>query len=420
MERQQVNNEALSDLNKARIKFLAEADPSYRYDFLKAGYFSIIERILESDSEVKVAGWSDTDIPGIKRPCVYIPEKGVQREGVQYIAIRPKEDAFTLMSFIRDKESTHDAKSNFDVKDKEVTAAKSRSIAEFRKILIDFIGTNFKVKGLAELADLEVQDIDEFRKFGGQSEALRETREVVNQINNRRLFEKWGVEIPRGILLYGPPGNGKTLLTKIIAAETDSVVVSAKAGKLLSHYQAKSAENTLNLFEKARKDAKDAGKPAIVFIEEVDSLMPVRDHSSEAQKLALGTLLTELDGFDGRGNVIVVASTNRVELLDTAFLSRMSKQICLKNPDANGVAEIVRIHLQQAEEKSGRQISSEHLSLDRLIKRATNVSGRDINDFVQITLKNKAHVEMMGAETSLVDEQDLIDAYDEFTKTVIS
>ncbi|MEM1661476.1 MAG: proteasome-activating nucleotidase [Desulfurococcaceae archaeon] len=185
-----------------------------------------------------------------------------------------------------------------------------------------------------------------YSDIGGLNTQIMELREVVElPIKNPELFEEIGIEPPKGVLLYGPPGCGKTLLAKAVARESDAVFISVVGSELVQKFIGEGARIVREIFELARRKA-----PAIVFIDEIDSIAARRidigtSGEREVQR-TLMQLLAELDGFKPLDRVKVIAATNRVDILDPAILrpGRLDRLIEVPPPDENGRFEILKIH----------------------------------------------------------------------------
>lgn len=185
--------------------------------------------------------------------------------------------------------------------------------------------------------------------IGGLSEEKELVREVVEMpLIQPELFEKVGIQPPKGILLHGPPGTGKTLLAKAVAAETDSTFIEIVGSELVQKFIGEGAKLVKDIFELAREKA-----PAIVFIDEIDALAAKRiemgtSGEREVQRTFM-QLLAEIDGFNSLGDVKIIAATNRLDILDPAITrpGRLERAIEIGAPDLEGIAEIFRIHTER-------------------------------------------------------------------------
>ncbi|MEM0001051.1 MAG: proteasome-activating nucleotidase [Desulfurococcaceae archaeon] len=209
---------------------------------------------------------------------------------------------------------------------------------------------------LPEYSDPYVQLMEVIEKpsvrysdIGGLEEQIREIREVVElPLKHPELFEELGIEPPKGVLLYGPPGCGKTLLARAVAAESSAVFVSLVASELVQKYIGEGARIVRELFVLARRKA-----PAVIFIDEIDAIASKRleigtSGEREVQR-TLMQLLAELDGFKPLDRVKVIAATNRIDILDPAILrpGRLDRIIEIPLPDRKGRIEIFKIHMRK-------------------------------------------------------------------------
>ena len=189
-----------------------------------------------------------------------------------------------------------------------------------------------------------------FADVGGLKEQIRELREAVElPLKNPELFRELGIEPPKGVLLYGPPGCGKTLLAKALAGETNATFIHVVGSELVHKFIGEGARIVREVFRLARKKA-----PAIIFIDEIDAIAARRldigtSGEREVQR-TLMQLLAEMDGFEPLDNVKVIAATNRIDILDPAILrpGRFDRLIYVPPPDEEGRYEILRIHTRRA------------------------------------------------------------------------
>ena len=184
-----------------------------------------------------------------------------------------------------------------------------------------------------------------FRDVAGMEEEKKELQEVVDFLRNPEKFTKIGAKIPHGILLSGPPGTGKTLLARAVAGEAEVQFLSISGSDFMELYVGVGASRVRDLFEQARKAA-----PAIIFIDEIDAVGRKRGSGMggghDEREQTLNQLLVEMDGFDRTEGVIVLAATNRPDILDPALLrpGRFDRQIHVGAPDAKGREEILKVH----------------------------------------------------------------------------
>jgi len=172
--------------------------------------------------------------------------------------------------------------------------------------------TIFKLGSLTKAVDASVPRIT-YDELGGLKSEVQKIREMIElPMRHPELFEKIGVEAPKGVLLYGPPGTGKTLLAKAVAGETNAHFISISGPEIMGKHYGESEERIREIFTQAEENS-----PSIVFIDEIDSIAPKRDEvSGELEKRIVSQLLTLMDGMKSRGNVVVIAATNRPDSID--------------------------------------------------------------------------------------------------------
>ena len=179
--------------------------------------------------------------------------------------------------------------------------------------------------------------------IGDLEEAKERIREIVElPMKHPEIFKRLGIEPPKGILLYGPPGNGKTLLAKALANEVGAYFIAINGPEIMSKFYGESEQRLREIFEEAKKNA-----PAIIFIDEIDAIAPKRSEvTGEVEKRVVAQLLTLMDGIQERGRVIVIGATNRPEDLDPALRrpGRFDREIEIRPPDKKGRLEILQVH----------------------------------------------------------------------------
>jgi proteasome regulatory subunit len=224
---------------------------------------------------------------------------------------------------------------------------------------------------------VRVMELDEspsitFDQIGGLEHEIEEVREAVEYpLTKPEIFRRVGVEPPKGILLYGPPGTGKTLIAKAVAHEAKATFIRMSGSELVHKYIGEGAQLVRELFSLARERA-----PSIVFIDEIDAVGSMRTNdgtsgSAEVQR-TLMQLLAEMDGFDTRGDVRIMAATNRVDMLDPALLrpGRFDRSIAIPLPDKPARKAILRIHT--------RKMLLEAVDLDRIVDMTENTTGAEL------------------------------------------
>ena len=181
-----------------------------------------------------------------------------------------------------------------------------------------------------------------YEDIGGLKDEVTKVREMIDlPLRHPELFKRLGVEAPRGVLLHGAPGTGKTLLAKAIANETSTNFYSIGGPEIMSKFYGESQEHLRSIFKKAEQNA-----PSIIFIDELDSIAPNREVNGEVEQRVVAQLLTLMDGLSSRGKVVVIGATNRVNAIDPALrrAGRFDREIELGVPDRDGRLEIMQIH----------------------------------------------------------------------------
>ena len=215
-----------------------------------------------------------------------------------------------------------------------------------------------------EMPDVVYEDL------GGIKPAITKIREIVElPLKHPELFNRLGIDAPKGVLLHGPPGTGKTMLVKAVANESDAYIIVINGPEIMSKYYGESEHNLREAFDEAEKNS-----PAIIFIDEIDSIAPKRaEVTGELERRVVAQLLALMDGLKVRKNVIVIGATNRPEALDMALRrpGRFDREIELRVPDRDGRSEIFQIHTR------GMPLA-EDVSLDDLSDRTYGYVGADI------------------------------------------
>jgi len=218
--------------------------------------------------------------------------------------------------------------------------------------------------------------------IGGLEEVKKMLKEVVEwPLKYPDAFKRMGIQPPRGILLYGPPGCGKTLLAKAVATESQANFISVKGPELLSKWVGESERAVREIFRKARQAA-----PSVIFFDEIDALAPRRGiymGDSGVSERVISQLLTEMDGLESLGDVVVMAATNRPDLLDPALLrpGRLDRLIYVPPPDLKGRISILKVHTRNVP-------LAPDVDLEKLAKMTENFSGADLEALVKEAAMN--------------------------------
>ena len=241
-----------------------------------------------------------------------------------------------------------------------------------------------------------------FKDVAGQEEAKQEVREIVDFLMNPEKYTKLGGKIPKGALLVGPPGTGKTLLAKAVAGEANVPFFSMSGSDFVEMFVGVGASRVRDLFQQAKDKA-----PCIIFIDEIDAIGRARSKSlsmggNDERENTLNQLLTEMDGFGTNSGVIIMAATNRADILDKALLraGRFDRQIHVDLPDVNERKEIFHVHLQPVK-------IDESVDVDMLARQTPGFSGADIANVC-----NEAALIAARHGNEWVCKQDFLDAVD--------
>ncbi|ASJ12967.1 CDC48 family AAA ATPase [Thermococcus thioreducens] len=219
-----------------------------------------------------------------------------------------------------------------------VTATTPAGIVQITEFT-EFQVSEKPVKEVSKTAALGVT----YEDIGGLKDVIQKVREMIElPLKHPEIFEKLGIEPPKGVLLYGPPGTGKTLLAKAVANEANAHFIAINGPEIMSKYYGESEERLREVFKEAEENA-----PAIIFIDEIDAIAPKREEThGEVEKRVVSQLLTLMDGLKSRGKVIVIAATNRPDAIDPALRrpGRFDRELEVGVPDKAGRKEILQIH----------------------------------------------------------------------------
>ena len=240
-----------------------------------------------------------------------------------------------------------------------------------------------------------------FADVAGEDEAVEELEEIREFLASPDKFHKVGARIPRGVLLYGPPGTGKTLLAKAVAGEANAPFFSISGSEFMELYVGVGASRVRELFERAKKNA-----PAIIFVDEIDAVGRHRGSGigggNDEREQTLNQLLVEMDGFDERANIILIAATNRPDILDPALLrpGRFDRQIAVEAPDLKGREAILKVHAQ------GKPLTQQ-VDLRQIAKRTPGFTGADLANVL-----NEAALLTARSDMQFIDERAIDEAID--------
>ena len=241
----------------------------------------------------------------------------------------------------------------------------------------------------AKVGSKEMPDVT-FADVAGEDEAVEELEEIREFLSEPEKFRAVGAKIPKGVLLYGPPGTGKTLLAKAVAGEAGVPFFSMAASEFVEMFVGVGASRVRDLFDQAKENA-----PAIIFVDEIDAVGRHRGSGTggghDEREQTLNQLLVEMDGFDANTNVILIAATNRPDVLDPALLrpGRFDRQVSVEAPDMAGRAAILKVHAK------GKPLNDD-VDLDLVAKRTPGFTGADLanvlNEAALLTARSNAHL----------------------------
>ena len=294
---------------------------------------------------------------------------------------------------------------------------KSRSIiSQIPSYIVSFLPTAimlalfiiiFRMQGLGDKGEVynetERKTKIKFDDVAGLEEEKGELVELVEFLKHPKKFTDMGAKIPKGVLLYGNPGTGKTLIAKAIAGEADVPFISMSGSEFIEMFAGLGASRVRKLFEKARKLA-----PCIVFIDEIDAIGSRRTTNSGAESennQTLNQLLVEMDGFSTEETIIVLAATNRPEMLDKALLrpGRFDRQITIPAPDLRGREEILKIHSKQKK-------LAEDVSLESIAEDTSGFTGAELANIL-----NEAAIIATKKEHEAIRNEDIEEAVKKVT-----
>ncbi|MFC7046986.1 proteasome-activating nucleotidase [Halobacteriaceae archaeon GCM10025711] len=258
----------------------------------------------------------------------------------------------------------------------------------------------------AQAMQVETDPEVTYDDIGGLEEELREVRETVEEpLVNAEQFEAVGIDPPSGVLLHGPPGTGKTMMAKAVANRVDATFIRMAGSELVRKFIGEGSRLVRDLFDLAEQH-----EPAIIFIDEIDAIASRRTDSktsgdAEVQRTMM-QLLAEMDGFEERGNVRIIAATNRFDMLDRAILrpGRFDRLIEVDNPNHEGRKRILEIHTQEMS-------LAEAIDYDRLASKTDGFSGAQIE-----SLATEAGMFAIREERDTVTMDDFRAAYDRLTE----
>lgn len=259
-------------------------------------------------------------------------------------------------------------------------------------------GLNIHGQGTAKIYKPD-EDKKDFDDVAGQEEAKESLQEIIDYLNNPAKYADIGAKCPTGVLLVGPPGTGKTLMAKAVAGEANVPFFSISGSEFVEMFVGRGAAKVRELFEQANKQA-----PCIVFIDEIDTIGKRRDSQfvtgHDEREQTLNQLLTEMDGFESNKGVIILAATNRPEVLDPALLrpGRFDRQVRLELPDLRGREAILEVHLKRVQKE-------DDLDVNLVARMTAGASGAQLANIV-----NEAALRAVRMARNVVTTTDLTES----------
>ncbi len=270
-----------------------------------------------------------------------------------------------------------------------------------------FLDDQETIDELRKKIELEARPNVSFDDVVGHENAKRELKNVMDGLTHPELFENEGTYPPRGVLLYGPSGVGKTMLAKALAAEAHVPFFSIKLADIVHHLYGRSERLISEAFELARRQS-----PSVLFVDELDAIAPQRQYSSEGSSRLVSVLLTCLDGIEeNREDIVLIGATNRLDAIDPAIIrpGRMDLLIEAQLPTVNERGSVFKIKIDKAEELAGKQLFNSEVSWDQILKSTEGMSHADIQEIIRRVLVDNVRMRMQGDEPGLVGEDRLMD-----------
>ena len=249
-----------------------------------------------------------------------------------------------------------------------------------------------------EITDEKIPEIN-YEDIGGLQEEIKKIREMVEiPMKHPEIFQRLGIEPPKGVLLHGPPGTGKTLLAKAVANESEANFILLNGPEVMSKFYGESEKKIRDIFEEAEKTA-----PTIIFIDEIDAIAPKREEvTGEVERRVVSQLLTMMDGLKSRGKVIVIGATNRVNALDPALRrpGRFDREISINVPNKAGRLSVLKIHTR------GMPLTK-NVDLDELASLTHGFVGADLESLSKEAAMNvlRKHLHKIKLDDELIPQE---------------
>ncbi len=355
----------------------------FKKEIQEVSYNEFLEKIEKKEVE-----YVELDVSG---PFVFFTDK----EGKLYKTDNPRPDdfkAFLLKEGVKVKETTKSIAVDLGFMVFRLLIFYG-IVFYFMKQSFNKMGTNPRVEeAVSDIPDVKFQDI------GGYKEIKKDMSFLINFLKKPKEYRKMGAKLPKGVIFFGPPGNGKTLFVKAMAGEANVPIFTVSGSDFVEMYVGVGAKRVRTLFKNARANA-----PCIIFIDEIDAVGGSRgsfsSHSESVQ--TINALLNELDGFNGTEGILVIGATNRIEDLDEALIrpGRFDKHINIGMPEFEDRKEILEIYMKDKEFEEG-------VTSDSLAKMTIGFSGSGLFSFI-----NEAAIIAVNKKHDKIYKEDLDDAY---------
>jgi cell division protease FtsH len=334
------------------------------YDFMNSIEAGEVQEVRFSETEITYTKEEDGEICFCKTGVVDNPQlpQMLQEKGINYAAEIPKTPNLFLTLVLR-----YALPILFLI-------WIGRQVSKNMRSRMSGFGLNIHGQGTAKVYKPD-GDKKTFEDIAGQEEAKESLQEIIDYLNNPKKYETIGAQCPKGVLLVGPPGTGKTLMAKAVAGEAGVPFFSISGSEFVEMFVGRGAAKVRELFDQASKQA-----PCIVFIDEIDTIGKKRDAQfsvNDEREQTLNQLLTEMDGFEGNKGVIILAATNRPEVLDPALLrpGRFDRQVRVELPDLKGRGAILEVHLRKIKKK-------EPIDINLIARMTVGASGAQLANIV--------------------------------------
>lgn len=255
-----------------------------------------------------------------------------------------------------------------------------------------------------------------FDEIGGMHQAKEQMMAIIELLEHPDIYRKWGASPPKGVILYGPPGCGKTLLVSALASEINAEFMHIKSTDIVSKWYGEAEQNLKAIFDQA----KARGGKVVLFFDEIDGLFPDREGAYEATQKTVSVFLDNIGGLEDNDNIMIVAATNRLQSLDSAIVraGRFDLVIEVPLPDREDRMEIFQANIRTAEKRvGGRSIFSEEGDMEEFLNLTDGLSGADIAELINRAIRVKALEEIRGSKPTKISIADILVQVKKYERT---